>query len=60
VLALREERLAEERSRLTLLEAGSRPEEITAAAAHVDRLHKEQRYLERLQAKLPIYTQCPA
>lgn len=53
-LARREQALADCRSELALLEAGSRPEEIEAGRAHLARLEEEARYLEGLQEKLSL------
>jgi len=47
-LASREQRLAEARSTLTLMEFGTRPEEIDAERARLTRLEEEARYLETL------------
>jgi multidrug efflux pump subunit AcrA (membrane-fusion protein) len=51
-LARREKDLADAESTLTLLEAGTRPEEIDAARAHLAHLEEEAHYLEALQPKL--------
>jgi multidrug resistance efflux pump len=53
-IARREKELAEERAALALLEAGARPEEITAQQARIECLLAKIRHLERLQAKLEI------
>jgi multidrug resistance efflux pump len=51
-LARREKDLADERGKLALLEAGTRPEEIEAERARLARLQEEHRYLQTLQEKL--------
>jgi putative peptide zinc metalloprotease protein len=51
-LARRDRELADARAELTLLEAGTRPEEIDAERARVRRLQEEARYLESLRARL--------
>ena len=51
-LARREKELAEAQTILTLLEAGSRPEEINAEQARLARLREEASYLEQLQNKV--------
>ena len=53
-LAHREKQWAEDRSTLVLLEAGTRPEEVEAARAHLARVEAEVRYLEGLRDKLVI------
>jgi putative peptide zinc metalloprotease protein len=53
-LASREKDLADCRAALRLLEAGSRPEEIEAEQARLDRLREEVQYLERVQGKLYV------
>jgi multidrug resistance efflux pump len=53
-LARREKELADERGKLALLEAGTRPEEIDAERARQARLQEELRYLRALQEKLPL------
>lgn len=53
-LARRERELAEARSTLSLLEVGSRPEEIEAERAHLARLEEEARYWTGLRAKLEV------
>jgi multidrug resistance efflux pump len=53
-LAKREKELADARAVLTVMEAGSRPEEIEAARAHLARLQEESSYLDGLQKKLPV------
>ena len=50
-LARREKDLADEQATLTLLEAGTRPDEIEAARACLLRLHEEAQYLEGLAVK---------
>jgi HlyD family secretion protein len=51
-LARRDKELAEARGALSLLEAGSRPEEIEADRARLDRLREETCCLQRVQARL--------
>jgi multidrug resistance efflux pump len=46
--------LADARATLTLLEAGTRQEEIEAERAHLARLQEEARYLEGVRERLPI------
>src|SRR5205823_3888730 len=58
-LARREKDLADAQATLTLLEAGSRPEEIEAARAHLTRLKEEARYLESLHDKLQVVCTVP-
>jgi putative peptide zinc metalloprotease protein len=53
-LARREKDLGDARALLTILEAGSRPEEVEAARAHVVRLSEEIRYLEQQTQKLAV------
>jgi multidrug efflux pump subunit AcrA (membrane-fusion protein) len=53
-LARREKDLADAQSTLTLLEAGTRSEEIAAQQALLDRLREEAHYLESLEDKLRI------
>jgi multidrug efflux pump subunit AcrA (membrane-fusion protein) len=53
-LAHREKDLADAQATLTLLEAGTRPEEIEAARAHLTRLQEEARYLDSLGSKLGL------
>jgi HlyD family secretion protein len=53
-LARREKELADAQAALTLLEAGTRPEEIEAERARLARLREEQRYLERQQGQLAL------
>jgi multidrug efflux pump subunit AcrA (membrane-fusion protein) len=53
-LARREKELADARSALTLLEAGSRPEEVEAERARLERLQEEERYLDGLQEKVQV------
>jgi len=50
----RKRELAEARSTLTLLEAGTRPEEIEAERARLAQLKTEVSYLEGLQAKILV------
>jgi putative peptide zinc metalloprotease protein len=56
-LARREKELADAQATLTLLEAGSRPEEIEAERARLARLEEEDRYLKGLQEKELV--RCP-
>jgi len=53
-LARREKELADERGKLALMEAGTRPEQIEAEQAKLARLQEELRYLKGLQEKLPL------
>jgi biotin carboxyl carrier protein len=53
-LARREKELADARSALTLLEAGSRPEEIDAERARLAALQEELRFLESQKGKLTV------
>ncbi|HMB07025.1 MAG TPA: HlyD family efflux transporter periplasmic adaptor subunit, partial [Isosphaeraceae bacterium] len=53
-LARRAKELADAHATLTLLEAGSRPEEIAAERARLARLETEVRYLEGLQEKTRV------
>src|SRR5207244_10682688 len=53
-LARREKGLADAQSTLALLEAGSRPEEIQAERARLDRVRAELHYLEGRQRKLLV------
>jgi multidrug efflux pump subunit AcrA (membrane-fusion protein) len=53
-LSRREKELADARATLTLLEAGTRLEEIEAERARLARLQEEARYLEGVQERLPI------
>jgi multidrug efflux pump subunit AcrA (membrane-fusion protein) len=53
-LARREKDLADAQATLTLLEAGTRPEEIEAGRAHLARLAEEARYLDSLTGKLHV------
>jgi multidrug efflux pump subunit AcrA (membrane-fusion protein) len=55
--ARRAKELADAQATLTLLEAGTRPEEIEAERARLARMQDEARYLEEVQARLPIH--CP-
>jgi multidrug resistance efflux pump len=55
-LARRAKELADLRATLTLLEAGTRPEEIEAERARLARLQDEARYLEGVQARLSIHS----
>lgn len=56
-LARREKELADAEAKLTLLEAGSRPEEIAVEKAHLARLEEEHRYLSRLEERQRL--DCP-
>ncbi len=53
-LAKREKELADAKGTLALLEAGTRPEEIAAQRAHLNRLREEAKYLEELDSKSPV------
>jgi multidrug resistance efflux pump len=53
-LGRRDKELAEARSILAVLEAGSRPEEIEAQQAQLSRLQEEVAYLEGLKTRLQI------
>jgi multidrug efflux pump subunit AcrA (membrane-fusion protein) len=53
-LARREKDLADAQSALTLLEAGTRPDQIEAGRAHLARLQEEAAYLEALRDKLLV------
>jgi multidrug efflux pump subunit AcrA (membrane-fusion protein) len=53
-LARREKELADAQAALALLEIGSRPDEVEAARARLDRLREELRYLEGLPDKLQV------
>jgi multidrug efflux pump subunit AcrA (membrane-fusion protein) len=53
-LSRREKDLADARAVLTLLEAGTRHEEIEAERARLARLQEDARYLEGLRDRLPI------
>ncbi len=53
-LARREKELGDERAKLALMEAGTRPEEIAAHKARIDRLHVETAHLEALRSKLEV------
>jgi multidrug efflux pump subunit AcrA (membrane-fusion protein) len=57
-LARRQRQLADGKSVLTLLEAGSRPEEIAAHQAVLNSLREELKYLEQLREKSPIRSAC--
>jgi HlyD family secretion protein len=57
-LARRTRQLADGKSVLTLLEAGSRPEEIAAQQAVLNALREELKYLEQLKDKSPIRSAC--
>jgi putative peptide zinc metalloprotease protein len=57
-LARRVVQLADAKSALTLLEAGSRPEEIAAQQAVFNSLREELKYLEQLKEKSPIRSAC--
>jgi multidrug efflux pump subunit AcrA (membrane-fusion protein) len=58
-LARRDQQLADARALLTLLEVGSRPEEINAERARLAQLREEAKYLDHLRGKLlirsPVY-----
>jgi multidrug efflux pump subunit AcrA (membrane-fusion protein) len=53
-LAKRQKELADAQGAVTLLEAGSRPEEIEAERARLARLQEETSYLERLRGRLQL------
>jgi multidrug resistance efflux pump len=53
-LARRENELADAQAVLSLLETGSRPEEVEAGRARLDRLREELRYLEGLPEKVQV------
>jgi len=53
-LARREKELADVRAALTLLEAGTRPEEIEAERAKLARLQEELKYLEGIQERVVL------
>lgn len=53
-MARRVRELANERSKLILLEAGSRPEEIEAEQARLARYLEEQKYLEAMQTRVKL------
>jgi putative peptide zinc metalloprotease protein len=55
-LGRRERDLAEEKSKLKLLEIGTRPEEIAASNAQMARLKVELDFLKSQQEKLPLIT----
>lgn len=55
-LASREKELDEAKAALTLLEAGSRQEEIEAAEASLARQKEELAFLEEQKSKLPLYS----
>ena len=55
-LARREQELAEAQAALTLLEAGTRPEEIEAEESRLNRLNEEVAYLEQLGEKLLVFS----
>jgi putative peptide zinc metalloprotease protein len=56
-LARREKELADVEAKLTLLEAGSRPEEVAAERARLARLQEEHAYLARLEQRQGV--NCP-
>ncbi len=58
-LARRQKELADAQATLTLLLAGTRPEEIDAERARLARVREEARYLEGLQEKLPLFSPVP-
>ncbi len=58
-LARRDKELAEARAALTLLLAGTRPEEIDMERAHLARLREEVAYLEVVREKLTVYSPVP-
>jgi len=53
-LAHRQKELADERGKLALMEAGTRPEEIEAERARLARLQEELRYLQSTKDKLRL------
>jgi multidrug efflux pump subunit AcrA (membrane-fusion protein) len=55
-LARRDKELADAQATLTLLEAGSRPEEIEAQRARLARLQDEARYLEGVRGRLAVHS----
>jgi multidrug efflux pump subunit AcrA (membrane-fusion protein) len=55
-LARRDKELADARAALTLLEAGTRPEEIEAEKARRARLQEEVRSLENVQTRLTVFS----
>jgi putative peptide zinc metalloprotease protein len=57
-MARRMRQLADAKSVLTLLEAGSRPEEISAQQAVLNSQREELKYLEQLKEKSPIRSVC--
>ncbi|HEV8603805.1 MAG TPA: efflux RND transporter periplasmic adaptor subunit [Tepidisphaeraceae bacterium] len=57
-VARRAQQLADAKSTLVLLEAGTRPEEITAQRARLNSLREELKYLEQLQEKSPLRGGC--
>ncbi len=58
-LARRDKELAEAEATRTLLEAGTRPEEIEAERARLARLREEALYLERLPERLQVVSPVP-
>jgi len=58
-LARREKDLADAQAALTLLEAGTRPEELEAERARLARLEEEIRYLEGLHGKVLVVSPVP-
>jgi multidrug resistance efflux pump len=58
-LARRDKDLADAQGTLTLLQAGTRPEEIEAERARLARLQEEARYLETLQGKVHVVSPVP-
>jgi multidrug efflux pump subunit AcrA (membrane-fusion protein) len=55
-LARRDKELADARATLTLLEAGTRPQEIEAERARLARLQEEERYLKGVPARLAVHS----
>jgi putative peptide zinc metalloprotease protein len=53
-LAKREKELSDARSVLTILEAGTRPEEIESERAHLHRLDEEVRFLQDQKERIPV------
>ncbi|MCI0381409.1 MAG: efflux RND transporter periplasmic adaptor subunit [Gemmataceae bacterium] len=58
-LARREKELGDAQGMLGLLEAGSRPEDVDAARAHLAKLTEEVGYLEVVQNKLTVFSPIP-
>jgi multidrug resistance efflux pump len=58
-LASRQQQLEDAEAALTLLSAGSRPEQIEAERARLARLEEEARFLEQLRGRLPVCSSVP-